>query len=120
MKDYKKLIVWQKAHQNVLEVYRVSKDFPKEEQFGLTSQLRRAILSVANNIVEGCGKYTDNDFAKYLQQALGSCQESEYLIMLAYELGYLKETQYESVYQRVGEVKAILISLIKKIRNQKL
>ncbi len=118
MKDYKKLIVWQKAHQNVLEVYRLTKDFPKEEQFGLTSQLRRSILSVANNIVEGCGKYTDKDFANFLQQALGSCQESEYLLMLSSELGYLKKTQFDSTSQQVGEVKAMLISLIKKIRNQ--
>ncbi len=70
MKDYKELNVWHKAHENVLGVYRLTKNFPKEEQFGLTSQLRRAIISVANNIVEGCGKHTDKDFVNFLQIVL--------------------------------------------------
>jgi four helix bundle protein len=117
MKDYKKLIVWQKVHQNVLDVYKLTMIFPKEEQYGITSQVRRSIVSAANNIVEGCGKYTEKDFANFLQQALGSCQESEYLLMLSYELGYLKKDQHEIVNSQVGEVKAMLISLIKKIRN---
>ncbi|HNT50778.1 MAG TPA: four helix bundle protein [Cyclobacteriaceae bacterium] len=117
MKDYKKLNVWHKAHENVLDVYRLTKNFPKEEQFGLTSQLRRAIVSVANNIVEGCGKHTEKDFANFLQIALGSCQESEYLIMLSFQLEYLKKTDYERISQQVGETKAMLISLIKRIRN---
>ncbi len=117
MKDYKKLIVWQKAHQNALDVYKLTMIFPKEEQYGITSQVRRSIVSVANNIVEGCGKYTEKDFANFLQQALGSCQESEYLLMLSYELGYLKKDQHENIKIKVGEVKAMLISLIKKIRN---
>ncbi|GIL23236.1 MAG: hypothetical protein BroJett042_17490 [Bacteroidota bacterium] len=117
MKDYKKLDVWHKAHENVLDVYRLTKSFPKEEQFGLTSQLRRSIVSVANNIVEGCGKYTDKDFANFLQIALGSCQESEYLLLLSHQLEYLKKIDYERVSKQVGEVKAMLISLIKKLRN---
>ncbi|MBN8575299.1 MAG: four helix bundle protein [Cyclobacteriaceae bacterium] len=117
MKDYKKLLVWQKAHENVLDVYRITKAFPKEEQFGLTSQLRRSIVSVANNIVEGCGKYTEKDFANFLQIALGSCQESEYLIMLSFQLDYLQKTDYERISQQVGEAKAMLISLIKTVRN---
>ena len=117
MKDYKKLIVWQKAHQNVLDVYKLTMVFPKEEQYGITSQLRRAIVSVANSIVEGCGKYTEKDFANFLQQALGSCQESEYLLSLSYELDYLKKSQHETINKKVGEVKAMLISLIKKVRN---
>lgn len=117
MKDYKKLLVWQKAHENVLDVYRITKAFPKEEQFGLTSQLRRSIVSVANNIVEGCGKHTEKDFANFLQIALGSCQESEYLLMLSSQLDYLRKTDYERISQQVGEAKAMLISLIKKVRN---
>ncbi len=117
MKDYKKLNVWHKAHENVLEVYKLTKNFPREEQFGLTSQLRRAIVSVSNNIVEGCGKYTDKDFANFLQTALGSCQESEYLLMLSFQLEYLKKSDYDKINTQVGEAKAMLISLIKKIRN---
>jgi four helix bundle protein len=117
MKDYKKLNVWHKAHENVLEVYRLTKNFPREEQFGLTSQLRRAIVSVSNNIVEGCGKYTDKDFANFLHTALGSCQESEYLLMLSFQLEYLKKSDYDKINIQVGEAKAMLIALIKKIRR---
>lgn len=117
MKDYKKLNVWHKAHENVLEGYRLTRNFPREEQFGLTSQLRRATVSVPNNIVEGCGKYTDKDFVNFLQIALGSCQESEYLLMLSFQLEYLKKSDYDKINKQVGEAKAMLISLIKKIRN---
>jgi four helix bundle protein len=88
MKDYKKLIVWQKANQNLLDVYKLTMAFPKEEQYGITRQIRRAIVSVANKIVEGCAKYTEKDFANFFQQSLGSCQESEYLLSLSCELGY--------------------------------
>ncbi len=117
MQDYKKLIVWQRAHQNVLDVYRLTVGFPKEEVYGMTNQLRRAIISVANNIVEGTGKYTDKDFANFLQTALGSCQESEYLLMLSYELKFIDKKNYDPIITQVGEVKAMLISLIKKLRK---
>lgn len=71
MQNYKELIVWQKAHQHVLLVYKYTKSFPKEEQFGLTNQLRRAAASIPSNIAEGAGKSTKKDFANYLQSALG-------------------------------------------------
>lgn len=96
MQDYKKLIVWQKAHQNVLDVYKLTIGFPKEEVYGITSQVRRAIISVANNIVEGAGKFTDKDFANFLQTALGSCQESEYLLMLSFELKFIDKKNYDT------------------------
>lgn len=117
MQDYKKLIVWQKAHQNVLDVYKLTIGFPKEEVYGITSQVRRAIISVANNIVEGAGKFTDKDFANFLQIALGSCQESEYLLMLSFELKFIDKKNYDTIISKNGEVKAMLISLIKKLRK---
>lgn len=117
MQDYKKLIVWQKVHQNVLDVYKLTIRFPKEEVYGITSQIRRAIVSVSNNIVEGTGKFTDKDFANYLQTALGSCQESEYLIMLSYQLEFIDKKTFETINTQIGEVKAMLISLIKKLRK---
>lgn len=117
MKNYKNLVVWKKAHETVVEVYKVSKFFPKEEQYGLTSQIRRAAMSVPTNIAEGCGKFTQNDVAKYLQDAQGSIQEVEYLSMLAYDLGYLKKDIYSKLESQAGEVKAMLISLIKKVRK---
>jgi four helix bundle protein len=72
MQNYKELILWQEAHNLTLKVYEVSKSFPKEEIFGITSQIRRAFSSIPCNIAEGCGKYTAKDFANFLQIALGS------------------------------------------------
>ena len=67
MKNYRDLIVWLKAHKNVLQIYKLTKTFPKEEQFGITSQIRRAATSVPTNIAEGCGKFTQKDFANFLE-----------------------------------------------------
>lgn len=117
MKNYKDLNVWRKAHELVLLIYKLTKKFPREEQFNLISQMRRAGTSIPTNIAEGCGKYTQRDFANYLQTAQGSSQEIEYLSFLSYELGYLKEDDYRVLDINVNEVKAMLISLIKKVRR---
>lgn len=117
MKNYKDLIVWQKAHALVLLVYKATKNFPVEERYNLTSQTRRAATSIPTNIAEGCGKFTQRDFAKYLQDAQGSSQEVEYLAFLSYALGYLDSDSYNELNSDVNEVKAMLISLIKKIRK---
>jgi four helix bundle protein len=116
MQNFKELIVWKKAHENALMVYQLTKSFPREEQYGITSQLRRASVSVPTNIAEGCGKFTQKDFANFLQTSLGSSQEVEYLILLAFELTYITEKDYLKLNQSINEVKAMLISLIKKIR----
>ena len=118
MKNYKKLIVWQKAHALALLLYKATKDFPKAEQFNLTSQIRRAATSIPTNVAEGCGKFTQSDFANFLQTSLGSSNEVEYLILLSHDLGYLTDDDsYKSLYSQVNEVKAMLISLIVKIRK---
>lgn len=116
MQNFKDLIVWKKAHENALFIYRLTNAFPKEEQYGLTSQLRRASVSIPTNIAEGCGKFTQKDFANFLQISLGSSHETEYLILLSFELKYIDETIYKSLNQAINEVKAMLISLIKKVR----
>jgi four helix bundle protein len=117
MKDYKKLQVWRKAHELVILIYKVTRKFPKEEKFNLISQMRRAATSSPTNISEGCGKYTQRDFANYLQTSQGSTQEVEYLVFLSYELGYLTENEFKQCDQKASEVKAMLISLITKIRK---
>jgi four helix bundle protein len=117
MNDFKQLIVWQKAHANAIMVYNLTKLFPKDEQYGLTSQLRRAAVSVPANIAEGCGKFSRKDFAKFLQISLGSAQETEYLSLLSFELGYVEDTHYNESSALMNEVKAMLISLIKKLRS---
>jgi four helix bundle protein len=118
MQNYKDLIVWKKAHALVLYVYKLTIDYPKVEQFNLTSQLRRAATSIPTNLAEGCGKYTQSDLANYLQTALGSSNEVEYLALLSYELGYMKDDSFKNMASQVNEVKAMLISLIKKIRKK--
>lgn len=117
MKDYRKLIVWQKAHRLVLQIYMVTKTFPKEELYGLTSQLRRATAPIPTNIAEGSGKFSQLDFANFLQVSLGSAQEVEYLNFLSFKLKFVEEKLYAALAQNIGEVKAMLISLIQKIRK---
>jgi four helix bundle protein len=118
MKNFKDLIVCQKAHAFVLATYKATRNFPKEEQYNLTSQLRRAATSIPTNIAEGCGKFTQRDFAYYLQNALGSSQEVEYLVLLSFELGYLTLDQFKGMDSQVNEVKAMLISLLVKVRKE--
>lgn len=118
MQNYKELKVWEKAHQLTLKVYRASKLFPKEELYSLTNQLRRASSSVPANIAEGCGKNTQPDFANFLNIALGSANEAEYFLLLSKDLGYLPESDYTSLSDNINEIKAMLISLIQKVRNK--
>jgi four helix bundle protein len=116
MRDFKNLIVWKKSHKNALLIYELTKSFPKEELYGLISQLRRASVSIPTNIAEGCGKFTQKDFANFLQISLGSSHEVEYLILLSYELKYFDQTNYNNLNEAINEVKAMLIALIKKLR----
>jgi len=95
VKDFRKQKVWQKAHDLALEVYRVTEAFPKREVFGLTSQIRRAGVSIPANIAEGCGQDTDADFARFLQIAMGSASELEYHLLLAHDLGFVSDPDYE-------------------------
>lgn len=117
MKDYKKLVVWEKAHKLVLFIYGITKTFPSEERYGLTSQIRRAAISAPTNIAEGCAKFTQKDFANYLQHAFGSMQEVQYLFYLSFELKYLDLNEYKILENDISEVKAMLMGLIQKVRK---
>ena len=90
---------------------------PREERFELTSQLSRAALSIPLNIVEGCGKYTDKGFSHFLDTSLGSTNETDYCCYAAFELNYILEEEYKVVNKQVNEVRAMLISFIKFLRN---
>ena len=116
MKDFRKQKVWQKAHDLALEVYRVTEAFPKTELFGLTSQIRRAGVSIPANIAEGCGRDTDADFARFLQIAMGSASELEYHLLLAHDLEFLSDPDYERLNNKTTEVKQMLTSFIKKLK----
>ncbi len=117
MQNYKDLRVWSKSHELTLGIYQATKNFPKDELYSLTNQIRRASSSIPANIAEGCGKNTSNDFAKYLNISLGSANETEYFILLSKDLGYLSTENYETLNKLVNEVKAMLILLIQKVRT---
>lgn len=116
MRDFRELKIWHKAHQLTLAVYRNTANFPKEELFGLTSQIRRASASIPANIAEGCGRSSESDFARFLYISMGSASELEYHLLLAHDLKLLNNGAYESLELEVTEVKRMLASLIKKIK----
>ena len=116
MKDFRQLKVWEKSHQLALAIYKATKEFPKEELYGLTSQIRRASTSIPTNIAEGCGRNTDADFARFLQMAMGSASETEYQLLLSLDLGFLNKEQYGKLNPDVTEVKRMLASLLKTLR----
>jgi len=116
MKDFRQLKVWEKSHQLALAIYKVTAKFPKEELYGLTSQVRRASMSIPTNIAEGCGRNTDADFARFLQMAMGSTSETEYQLLLSLDLGFLNKEQYDKLNLDVTEVKRMLASLLKTLR----
>jgi four helix bundle protein len=119
MQNYKDLKVWSTAHQFTLDVYQVTKSFPKEEVFGLTSQLQRAVSSIAANIAEGFGRSTQGDFTKFLQISLGPANEGEYFLILGNDLTYMAKSEFDNSYRQVNEIKAMLIALIQKVKNSK-
>ncbi|MGO4293795.1 four helix bundle protein [Chitinophaga sp. RAB17] len=117
MRDYKKLEVWKKEHMLTTFVYKeVVIQLPKDEMFALVSQMKRAAYSVPLNIVEGCGRTTEKDFARFLDHALGSVHEIEYCALLAFDLKFLKEPVYADLSKKVNEVKAMFIAFIKTLR----
>ncbi|TDG37082.1 four helix bundle protein [Pedobacter changchengzhani] len=116
MQNYKDLLVWKKAHQLTLEVYKVVSTYPKEEIYSLVSQLKRASSSIATNIAEGTGRFSQKDLAHFLQIALGSSHEVEYLLLLSKDLGFINNDNYFQLEKNINEIKAMLISLIKKVR----
>ncbi len=116
MKDFRKLDVWGKAHQLTLAVYKTTATFPKEELYGLTSQIRRASVSIPANIAEGCGRGSDAELARFFQIAMGSASELEYHLLLARDLDFLKAGDYEQLENNVTEVKRMLTSFIQKLK----
>jgi four helix bundle protein len=117
MRDFKKLDVWKRAHQLVLEVYKATNTFPKEEMFGLTRQIRRAGASVPANIAEGCGRGSQREFAQYLQVSMGSVTELEYHLLLARDLTFLSEDRHSVLDGEVSGVRRMLSGLLGQVRQ---
>ena len=116
MQDFRDLKVWGKAHQLTLGVYKASATFPKDELYGLTSQIRRSSVSVPSNIAEGCGRSGDPEFARFVQIAMGSASELEYQLLLAHDLGFMNSTKHKTLENQVIEVKRMLSVLLQKLR----
>jgi four helix bundle protein len=117
VQDFRKLLVWQKSHLLVLEVYRLARDFPRDELFGLTSQMRRSAVSIPSNVAEGSGRGSDADFGRFLVIAMGSSSELEYQLLLARDLGYVESGAHQTVEALVKEVKKMLAALIKRVQG---
>ncbi|MGB8887160.1 MAG: four helix bundle protein [Candidatus Korobacteraceae bacterium] len=115
MKDFRQLKVWEKAHALTLGIYRVTSQFPREELFGITSQMRRCSASVAANIAEGCGRTGNGDFHRFLNIAAGSAVELEYFLLLAHDLRLMKTEAYEPLQKDIVELQRMLASLVRKV-----
>lgn len=121
LKNYRDLKVWQKSYQLCLEIYKATKEFPKEERYGLRSQIRRAAVSVPSNIAEGYGRKTTQDYIRFLYVAYGSNCELETQLLLAGDLGYIKTVeQLKKLGADIGEVERMLKALIKSLENKHL
>jgi four helix bundle protein len=119
MRDFKKFEVWQLSHRLTLEVYIATKTFPKEEIFGLTSQIRRSFASIGYNIAEGSGRNSDSEFASFVNIALGSSNEAENQLILAKDLDYLDETTYQNFLNELTTLKKKLVTLWNKLKEIK-
>ena len=117
MRDFHKLIIWQRNHQLTLDVYKASKTFPKDELFGLTLQIRRAVSSIPTNIAEGCGRETNKDFAHFLQISIGSASETEYQLLLAHDLEYINNDDFERLTNEIVSVRKMIIKYQSELKN---
>ena len=115
MRDVKKYDIWQLSHELTLEVYKITSIFSKEELFGITSQLRRATSSIPTNISEGCGRNSDKEFNQFLNIALGSALETEYLFILSKDLNYLNQEQFQDLELKINNIKSKIYKLKQKL-----
>lgn len=118
MRDFQQLEVWQLSHELTLAMYSATVGFPDHERYGLVSQLRRAMVSIEANIAEGAGKKTDADFARFLQIAFGSANEVGCELLIARDLHYLTEIQYEHLVAKLWSVKKMLTRFIQYLERK--
>lgn len=115
--NFEKLDCWKKARILVKEIYLLTASFPPEEKFGLTSQIRRAVVSIASNIGEGCGRGTDKAFANFLDIATGSSAEVETQLYLALDLGFISLDQFEQAREEVIQVRRLILGFKKYLKT---
>lgn len=117
MRDFKKYEVWQLSHQLCLEVYSLTRDFTKEEFYGLISHMKRTSVSIPTNISEGCGRLSEKEFANFLNIALGSAHEVENLLIIAKDLLYLNDEAFKKLDEKVNLIKKKTYQLHKKLKT---
>jgi len=116
MKDFRGLKVWERGHKLTLAIYKITSGFPREEMYGLTSQMRRSCASIPTNISEGCGRSRDTELARFIEIAIGSASELEYLLLLSRDLALINEKDFKVLIAEVVEVKKMLISFFQKLK----
>ena len=117
IKSYRDLNVWKETHKIVLEIYKLTSKFPKEEQYGIINQIRRSSASIASNIVEGKGRNSTKDYQRFLYIANGSLEETKYLLELSFDLDYIEEEEFISLYEKLEVVGRMISGLIKSLSN---
>ena len=117
MENFKDLKVWSKAHELTLEVYRATRKFPREEIYGLTSQIRRAVASIGANVAEGCGRRSDPEMRRFVQIARGSANELEYHLLLARDLEFLTVTEFRELESKTLEIQRMLAALAQRLQR---
>jgi four helix bundle protein len=118
MRNYRDLQIWTKAHNLTLELYKLSRQFPKEEVYGLTSQLRRAASSIGANLAEGCGRQSNPEFARFVRISMGSASELDYHLLLSRDLGFLENDTYQRTSKSLTEVRKMLASLLSTVETE--
>ena len=118
IKSFTDLVAWQEAHKLVLAIYKVTKDFPKEEQFGLTSQVRRAAISVSSNIAEGFSRKSYIDKNRFYSMARGSITELQSQLLIAKDIGYIKQSKFREVADQTVVVHKLINGLLKSSQDK--
>ncbi|HEX9254880.1 MAG TPA: four helix bundle protein [Candidatus Angelobacter sp.] len=118
MRNYRDLQVWKKAHELTLELYRISRQFPREETYGITGQLRRAAVSIGANLAEGCGRRSSAELARFVRIALGSASELDYHLLLSRDLGFMAADEFVSASVALIEVRKMLTSFLNSVEEQ--
>lgn len=117
MRNYRDLDVWDKSHKLTLRLYERSRNFPKEEFYGLTSQLRRAAMSIGANLAEGCGRQTTPELARYVRIAMGSASELDYHLLLARDFGFLKSDEHSDLSAELTRIRKMLTALLGRLES---
>lgn len=118
MRDFKELQIWKLAFELNKDIYKICATFPKEEMYGLISQLKRASVSISNNISEGCGRRTDRDFCSFLYNSMGSLKEVENLMLIAKDLGFISQATFIKINDKLDILGAKLNSFIKGVNSR--